>query len=60
MFNLIETAPYMNCKYGRALESIASPPVADSTLFDRSSMARNRFVRFLILGDKWTVVCSEE
>jgi len=35
MFNLIQATPYMNCKYGRALESIASPPVADSTLIVR-------------------------
>jgi hypothetical protein len=60
MFNLIETTPCMNCKYGRAWESIASPLVADSTLLDRSSMAENRFVRFLILGVKWTVAYSEE
>jgi hypothetical protein len=60
MFNLIETTPYMNCKYGRALEGVASLPVAVGTQLRRSSMPENRFLRFLILGDKRTVTYTEE
>lgn len=60
MFNLIETTPYMNCKYGRALEGILSVLVAVSTPPDRSSMSKNRFVRFLTHGDNRIVTHSEE
>jgi hypothetical protein len=60
MFNLIETTPYLNCKYGRASEAVASLPVAVGTQLRRSSMPEKRFVRFLTLGDKKTVIYSEE
>jgi hypothetical protein len=60
MFNLIEDTPHMNCKYGRALEGVAFRLVAVGTHLRRLSMPENRFVSFLILGDKRTVTYSEE
>jgi hypothetical protein len=56
MFNLIDTTPYMNCKYGRVSEGVVSVLAAVSTPLDRSSMPKNRFVRFLILGDNGAVI----
>jgi hypothetical protein len=50
----------MNCKYGRALEGVASRLVVVGTHLGRLSMPEKRFVSFLILGDKMTVTYSEE